>query len=624
MADTPSTAAAAASSVELREAAEELDTATSAIFFDDDQAGDNTFSWPDAEKIATKLTRQGALRLLREKHDIPGYYTPALANAWPASRTPPDLPNAICVYTEALDAGMRLPLHDFYAALLRHYRLAPSQLAPKSWRYMAAFVLLCEDVGVEPVPSVFRHFFSIRVRKRDSLGWHHFKPYALLLFSGERRRLFTGRVPRAAADWKSKFFFLQAPPATPWPCPIWWGKPSRASVRKPVLTSVDDRTAIRKLQDRAGKTGIDVMEFLPGRRPPVGPTPPALAPLQAAVKTEVDGCGSAPTRKRKSQDPPPQQSDAAPPGFELARQPSDVAASAPPGFELARHSRDVAAPAPPGLELARQASDVAASAPPGFELARQCSVSGGERSATRGLFQSIADAFQFSQATVAQLERTEQELQASNGEVARLGEDLRAARATVDELKEELRAARGDTAQLKEELQAAKAEHGAVVRQLQEELQKAHGGHAAEVGKLAEELKNAEAELKAAKAEHADVVRQLREELQAAKAEHAAEVGQLREELRNAKAAHAAEAGRHAEEVEKARAEHTAGVAHLADELREEKAARAAEVGKLAEELWKARAEHAARLQAVRKLLSDNAPEAPADDQRLTLTLKFP
>lgn len=62
---------------------------------------------------------------------------------------------------------------------------------------MASFVLLCD--GVEPMLSVFQHFFSIYMYKSKGLGWHSFWLHAAsaasrrpdlcrLLFAGKTRK----------------------------------------------------------------------------------------------------------------------------------------------------------------------------------------------------------------------------------------------------------------------------------------------------------------------------------------------------------------------------------------------------------------------------------------------------
>ena len=172
----------------------------------------------------------------------------------------------ICVYAAAFEAGMRLPFHDLHAAVLRHYGLAPSQLMPNAWRYLNAFVLLCEDAGVQPMLPVFLSFFVICAESR---GRNHFKPYRYPLSppdSGSRSRrtrrcrLFTGKMPHPM--WKGRFFFIRGPSWMPWPCSLKWGTPSMASLKEPVLTN-DTTEAIHKLVHLAGDTGIDIMKFSP-------------------------------------------------------------------------------------------------------------------------------------------------------------------------------------------------------------------------------------------------------------------------------------------------------------------------------------------------------------------------
>ena len=64
-----------------------------------------------------------------------------------------------------LEAGVRFPLHELYNKILKHFNLAPSQLTPNSWRYLAGFVLLCNGVGVQPMAAVFRHYFKLSAHR---------------------------------------------------------------------------------------------------------------------------------------------------------------------------------------------------------------------------------------------------------------------------------------------------------------------------------------------------------------------------------------------------------------------------------------------------------------------------
>ncbi|TVU43047.1 hypothetical protein EJB05_09483, partial [Eragrostis curvula] len=462
--------------------AEPDDTATSPYFAEGAAAA--AFSWPVAERTKSTLTASSTLRRLCDDHGIPREYKPYFAHERTACAPPPEGSGAVCVYADALDAGMRVPLHDFHAALLRHYGLAPAQLAPNAWRYVAAFVLLCRDAGVDPLLSVFQHFFSVCTHKGDAAGWHHFKPSH---HASTRRRLFSGKMSATRYHgWKTRFFFLQAPPDAPWPCPVKWGKPTRGAVREQLVTTAT-LSAIDKLLDRVGDSGIDVAQFLSRRSLPVGRTPE-----MAAVKREP-GMTMEQTRKRKSAEPLTARCDAA--------------MSSPTGSSARRAGSGGTA-------------------------------GGGERSGTPKLSR-------LAQMVEAELDEKEQELQARNGEVARFKEELRAARdahaAEVARLGDVLAAARdaraADVARLDAEVRAARDAHAADVARLDEELRAARAAHADDVARLDEELQLADA----ARAAEVTQVSQLRDELQEAKAALADEASRFAAELQKARSESAAE-----------------------------------------------------------------------------------
>ncbi|RLM64425.1 hypothetical protein C2845_PM16G01710 [Panicum miliaceum] len=269
--------------------ADDLDEATSKLFFSDGDVVGADLSWPAASEMTSTLTSQSALQALCDS-------TSDLGLGWPACQTPAADSNAMCVYSATLETGLRFPLHGFYARVLRHYRLAPSQLAPNAWSYLAAYVLRCKDAGVEPLVSAFGYFFNIctqRSRNGEPAGWHHFQPY-----TDGGRRLFIGTLP-TKKGWRSKFFFLQSPHASGWNCPVKWGKPRREQARKVEPTSM----AIEKLKQNAV---IDFKSFLAIRvhELPVGAAQVTL--LQTTVKAEAGDAAAdaaaaeSAARKRKS------------------------------------------------------------------------------------------------------------------------------------------------------------------------------------------------------------------------------------------------------------------------------------------------------------------------------------
>ncbi|RWV78678.1 hypothetical protein GW17_00060306 [Ensete ventricosum] len=48
-------------------------------------------------------------------------------------------PSGFGLSTDALEAGLRLPLHPVIEACLEGWRMSPSHMAPNSWRYLVAF-----------------------------------------------------------------------------------------------------------------------------------------------------------------------------------------------------------------------------------------------------------------------------------------------------------------------------------------------------------------------------------------------------------------------------------------------------------------------------------------------------
>ncbi|KAJ1258247.1 hypothetical protein BS78_10G060300 [Paspalum vaginatum] len=217
---------------------------------DDDDVGGNARSWPSVERVASCLRSQKLLDALCERHGVDTKEFTALRAGDRRSSSPPP-EGAVCVYAEALEAGMRVPLHPFFCEVLSHFSVAPSQLAPNCWRFMAAFVALSRSAGVHP-PSlpVFLHFFSLRALKFKGLYCFASKDTAGALFTG---------LPDSIKGWKERFFFLKS--SAPWPCPVLWGDPTKKSTADPVLTCEEKSVAARLLRVR-GAAAIDVRTYL--------------------------------------------------------------------------------------------------------------------------------------------------------------------------------------------------------------------------------------------------------------------------------------------------------------------------------------------------------------------------
>ncbi|CAL5051346.1 unnamed protein product [Urochloa decumbens] len=242
--------------------------------------GGSAPSWPAAGRIASSYRSQKALDALCRKHGVDTReFAPLPAGAHRACSPPP--PGAVCVYADALEAGMRVPLRPFFAEVLSHFGLAPTQLAPNCWRVMAAFAALSRSAGVHGPPpvAVFRHFFALRALKIKGL-------YCFSSSKDTAGVLFTG-LPDSITfkGWKEGYFFLKSKSA-PWPFPVVWGEPTKRSTADPVLTS-EEKGMVEKLLRVRGAEAIDIRTYLgegnfaaattipaaPKPRPPSPPRP---------------------------------------------------------------------------------------------------------------------------------------------------------------------------------------------------------------------------------------------------------------------------------------------------------------------------------------------------------------
>ena len=129
---------------------------------------DNLPCWmEEVEKMKSKHNCEETLVSMCRNYDIHEEdYKPLCAqDGWGPCALPPEGSNALCVFESMLEAGVRFPLHELYNKILKHFNLAPSQLTPNSWRYLAGFVLLCDSVGVRPMSAVFRHYFKLSAHR---------------------------------------------------------------------------------------------------------------------------------------------------------------------------------------------------------------------------------------------------------------------------------------------------------------------------------------------------------------------------------------------------------------------------------------------------------------------------
>jgi hypothetical protein len=247
----------------------------------DDGASGGVLSRSVAERFASSFRTQESIDAVCRKYGVPGDFSAILPGGHHRACSPPP-PGTICVYAQALEAGMRVPLHGFFCEALAHFGVAPSQVVPNGWRVMAAFVVLSHLAGVPPSLPVFRHFFSLCAHKLKGWYWFRGKDSAGALFKG---------LPHSLKGWKEEFFFLRSP--TPWPCPVKWGEPSKNSTSEPVLTKQEESVAATLLH--AHGAAVDLKTYLSERNlaaAGVSGSPPAAQ--QPSPRTASSAKGKTP------------------------------------------------------------------------------------------------------------------------------------------------------------------------------------------------------------------------------------------------------------------------------------------------------------------------------------------
>ncbi|CAD6337506.1 unnamed protein product [Miscanthus lutarioriparius] len=297
-------------------------TADSSDRDDDGGGGGNARSWPATERVASYLRSQKSVHALCEKFGVnTKAFTPIPAGDRRACSPPPA--GSICLYADALEAGMRVPLDPFFCEVLSHFGVAPSQLSPNCWRILAAFLALSRAAGVQlPSVPVFLHFFALRVLKVKGLYCFSPKDAAGVLFTG---------LPDKIKRWKEGFFFLKS--SSQWPCPVLWGEPTKKSTADPVLTN-EEKSAVAKLLSVRGAAPIDVLIYLSegdlaaARMTPRAPKPPTPSPSYRATGAK----GMDPSRYAMLQNMRAEKAAAEAAAAAKVAAMSEPGCSAPPGW----------------------------------------------------------------------------------------------------------------------------------------------------------------------------------------------------------------------------------------------------------------------------------------------------
>ncbi|RZR79922.1 hypothetical protein BHM03_00005797 [Ensete ventricosum] len=103
---------------------------------------------------------EGSL-VIKERYSIPIEY--GLHVLQPGQRPYSSDAPGMCISMDALEAGLRFPLHSLIEECLRWWRISPSQVAPNSWRYLVVFLGECRGVRIILTQDLFMAFWGFRL-----------------------------------------------------------------------------------------------------------------------------------------------------------------------------------------------------------------------------------------------------------------------------------------------------------------------------------------------------------------------------------------------------------------------------------------------------------------------------
>ncbi|RZR77988.1 hypothetical protein BHM03_00003208 [Ensete ventricosum] len=139
---------------------------------------------------------EGSLVAIRERYSIPREY--GLHVPQPGQRPySSDVPG-VCISVDALEAGLRFPLHSTIEECLRWWGISPSQVAPNSWRYLVVFLGECQGAGIIPTRNLFMACF----RLCKSRGGYYLTARVGFKVSG---------APSNNKGWKARYLFVSGP-----------------------------------------------------------------------------------------------------------------------------------------------------------------------------------------------------------------------------------------------------------------------------------------------------------------------------------------------------------------------------------------------------------------------------
>ncbi|RWW75745.1 hypothetical protein BHE74_00016192 [Ensete ventricosum] len=110
---------------------------------------------------------EGSITVIRGRYIIPtefGLHVPQPEQRPYSSDTP-----GMCISMDALEAGLRFPLHLLIEECIRWRRISPSQVAPTLWHYLVVFLGECRGAGITPTWDLFMACFRLCNSRPDYL-----------------------------------------------------------------------------------------------------------------------------------------------------------------------------------------------------------------------------------------------------------------------------------------------------------------------------------------------------------------------------------------------------------------------------------------------------------------------
>ncbi|CAO2821441.1 unnamed protein product [Amaranthus hypochondriacus] len=146
------------------------------------------------------------LSLIKTKWALPDGYSLVKPRAKESVLDVPE--GCIAIYKDAMETGLRFPLHPFAVEVLNAYNITVSELYPNGWGCMVAFIIVCSAVGVEPTLTAFRYIFQMRrCSSKQGPGW--------VSFQHRSGFLIVDKLKDSMKRFRNDFVFLYR--AEPWP-----------------------------------------------------------------------------------------------------------------------------------------------------------------------------------------------------------------------------------------------------------------------------------------------------------------------------------------------------------------------------------------------------------------------